>query len=183
MGFGNLKIRKNNRSLAVQNRNAGVKNLINGVWNFITGSIHGTRNTKHGHGTRHYKDEHYCLLPIFINIKTFQRTDPIFIAGGMQPMGMGVKKGVYAALSGPSYETPAEIKMLSILGADSVGMSTVPEAITARHMGVSVAEISFVSNLAAGISKTPLSHQEVTETANRVKDRFIKLLTEIMVKF
>ena len=105
------------------------------------------------------------------------------IAGGMQSMGMGVKKGVYAALSGPSYETPAEIRMLSVLGADAVGMSTVPEASAARHMGVSVAGISCVSNLAAGISKTPLSHQEVTETANRVKDRFIKLLTEIMVKF
>jgi purine-nucleoside phosphorylase len=105
------------------------------------------------------------------------------IAGGMQSMGMGVKKGVYAALSGPSYETPAEIKMLSVLGADAVGMSTVPEAIAARHMGVSVAGISCVSNLAAGISKTPLSHQEVTETANRVKNRFISLLTAIIVKF
>jgi purine-nucleoside phosphorylase len=105
------------------------------------------------------------------------------IAGGMKSMGMGVKKGVYAALSGPSYETPAEIKMLSVLGADAVGMSTVPEAVVARHMGVSVAGISCVSNLAAGISKTPLSHKEVTETANRVKDRFISLLTAIMVKF
>jgi len=105
------------------------------------------------------------------------------IAEGMQSMGMGVKKGVYAALSGPSYETPAEIRMLSVLGADAVGMSTVPEAIVARHMGVSVAGISCVSNLAAGISKTPLSHQEVTETANRVKDRFIELLTSIIPGF
>ena len=104
------------------------------------------------------------------------------IAEGMQSMGMGVKKGVYTALSGPSYETPAEIKMLSILGADAVGMSTVPEAIVARHMRVSVAGISCVSNLAAGISKTPLSHQEVTETANRVKDSFIKLLTSVIKK-
>jgi purine-nucleoside phosphorylase len=105
------------------------------------------------------------------------------IAEGVQSMGMGVKKGVYAALSGPSYETPAEIKMLSVLGADAVGMSTVPEAIVARHMGVSVSGISCVSNLAAGISKTPLSHQEVTETANRVKDRFIKLLTSVIPGF
>jgi len=105
------------------------------------------------------------------------------IAGSMQSMGMGVKKGVYLALSGPSYETPAEIKMLAVLGADAVGMSTVPEAIAARHMGVTVAGISCVSNLAAGISKTPLSHKEVTETADRVKGSFIKLLDEIIPHF
>lgn len=105
------------------------------------------------------------------------------IAETMASMGMGVKRGVYLALSGPSYETPAEIKMLSVLGADAVGMSTVPEAIVARHMGVTVAGISCVSNLAAGISKTPLSHDEVTETANRVKGHFIKLLTNIIPQF
>jgi purine-nucleoside phosphorylase len=113
----------------------------------------------------------------------YEETLMEIIAEGMQSMGMGVKKGVYAALSGPSYETPAEIKMLSVLGADAVGMSTVPEAIVVRHMGVSVAGISCVSNLAAGISKTPLSHHEVTETADRVKNRFISLLTKILVKF
>ena len=105
------------------------------------------------------------------------------IANSMQSMGMGVKKGIYLALSGPSYETPAEIKMLSVLGADAVGMSTVPEAIVARHMGVTVAGISCVSNLAAGISKTALSHKEVTETADRVKESFIKLLDNIIPNF
>lgn len=105
------------------------------------------------------------------------------IAEKMRGMGMGVKKGVYLALSGPSYETPSEIRMLSVLGADAVGMSTVPEAIAARHMGTAVAGISCVSNLAAGISKTPLSHDEVTETANRVKGDFIKLLTSIIPTF
>ncbi len=105
------------------------------------------------------------------------------IAQTMQTMGMGVKKGVYLALSGPSYETPAEIRMLAGLGADAVGMSTVPEAIVARHMGAAVAGISCVSNLAAGISKTPLSHKEVTETANRVKDLFINLLSAVIPKF
>ena len=105
------------------------------------------------------------------------------IAAGMQELGMAVKKGVYVGLSGPSYETPAEIRMLAVLGADAVGMSTVPEAIAARHRGVAVAGISCVSNLAAGISKTPLSHKEVTETADRVKDIFIRLLTLILPKF
>lgn len=105
------------------------------------------------------------------------------IAENMRVLGMGVKNGVYAGLSGPSYETPAEIKMLAVLGADAVGMSTVPEAIVARHMGVKVAGISCVSNLAAGISKTPLSHEEVTITANRVKNLFIQLLTNTIPEF
>lgn len=105
------------------------------------------------------------------------------IAEAMQALGMGVKKGVYLALSGPSYETPAEIRMLAAIGADAVGMSTVPEAIAARHMGIAVAGISCVCNFAAGISKTPLSHKEVTETANRVKDQFIRLLSTVIPKF
>ncbi len=105
------------------------------------------------------------------------------IADGMQSLRISVKKGVYVGLSGPSYETPAEIKMLAAIGADAVGMSTVPEAIAARQMGVSVAGISCITNLAAGISKTPLSHKEVTDTANRVKDQFIRLLNTIIPKF
>jgi purine-nucleoside phosphorylase len=105
------------------------------------------------------------------------------IAECQQELGLGVKKGVYLALTGPSYETPAEIKMLSVWGADAVGMSTVPEAIAARHMGVKVAGISCVCNLAAGISKTPLSHKEVTETADRVKEVFIRLLNTAIPKF
>ena len=109
--------------------------------------------------------------------------DPDFqeiIAAAQKEIGLAAKRGVYLALSGPSYETPAEILMLAALGADAVGMSTVPEAICARHMGVRVAGISCVTNLAAGISKQPLSHKEVTETAARVKDDFIRLL-EIVI--
>jgi purine-nucleoside phosphorylase len=105
--------------------------------------------------------------------------DPEFqeaIATAQKEIGLAPKRGVYLALSGPSYETPAEIRMLAALGADAVGMSTVPEAICARHAGMRVAGISCVTNLAAGISAQPLSHKEVTETAARVKDDFIKLL-------
>jgi purine-nucleoside phosphorylase len=105
------------------------------------------------------------------------------IAQTQQEMGMGVKKGVYLALTGPSYETPAEIKMFATWGADAVGMSTVPEAIVANHMGVKVAGISCVCNLASGISKHPLSHKEVTETADRVKQPFIQLLTTAIPTF
>jgi purine-nucleoside phosphorylase len=109
--------------------------------------------------------------------------DPRFqeiIADAEKEIGLTAKKGVYLALSGPSYETPAEIRMLASLGADAVGMSTVPEAICARHMGLRVAGISCVTNLAAGISKKPLSHQEVTETAERVKNDFIRLLNLVI---
>jgi purine-nucleoside phosphorylase len=102
------------------------------------------------------------------------------IAGAQKEIGLAVKKGVYLALSGPSYETPAEIRMLATLGADAVGMSTVPEAICARHMGMRVAGISCVTNLAAGISAQPLSHKEVTETAARVKNDFIRLLNLVI---
>ena len=83
-------------------------------------------------------------------------------------------------LSGPSYETPAEIRFLRTIGVDAVGMSTVPEVIVASHMGVRVAGISCVTNLAAGLSAKALSHQEVTETAERVKNDFIRLLDRVI---
>jgi purine-nucleoside phosphorylase len=95
-------------------------------------------------------------------------------------VGLSLGEGVYAGLTGPSYETPAEIKMLRTLGADMVGMSTVPEAIVARHMGARVLGLSCVTNLAAGISASPLSHEEVTETAARIKTQFERLLAEIL---
>jgi purine-nucleoside phosphorylase len=94
--------------------------------------------------------------------------------------GIELKKGVYASLSGPSYETPAEIRMLRALGADAVGMSTVPEVIAASHMGVKVAGVSCLTNLAAGIGDQPLTHKEVSETADRVRDVFCRLLTNFI---
>jgi purine-nucleoside phosphorylase len=97
-----------------------------------------------------------------------------------QNVGVELKQGVYAVLAGPSYETPAEIRMLRTLGADAVGMSTVPEVIAARHMGVQVAGISCITNLAAGIGNKPLTHEEVAETANQVKHIFRRLLENFL---
>src|SRR6266481_4336917 len=95
-------------------------------------------------------------------------------------LGIEVHEGVYAALSGPSYETPAEIRYLRTIGADLVGMSTVPETIVARHMGIKVLAISCVTNMAAGILDKPLSHEEVLETGRRVGRDFVALLRTVL---
>lgn len=97
-------------------------------------------------------------------------------------IGLSLEHGVYAALLGPSYETPAEIRYLRAIGADAVGMSTVPEAIAARHMGVDVLGISCITNMAAGVLPQPLNHAEVMETAQRVRHSFIRLLEEIVAE-
>lgn len=96
-------------------------------------------------------------------------------------LGIDLKEGVYVQLTGPSYESPAEIRMLGKMGADAVGMSTVCEAIAANHIGMDICGISCVSNLAAGIAKHPLTHKEVQETADRVASRF-KALVSASVK-
>jgi purine-nucleoside phosphorylase len=96
--------------------------------------------------------------------------------------GIKLQKGVYVWMSGPSYETPAEIRLLRTIGADAVGMSTVPEAIAARHAGVDVLGISCITNMAAGILNQPLAHSEVIETAARVEKDFVRLVKKIVEK-
>ncbi len=98
-------------------------------------------------------------------------------------LGVCLHEGVYAALTGPSYETPSEIKMLRSFGADAVGMSTVPEAITANHMGMETLAISCITNAAAGISDKKLSHGEVTDVAAMVKHDFTRLISKIVENF
>ena len=94
--------------------------------------------------------------------------------------GVAVSHGVYVAVHGPSYETPAEIRAFRTIGADAVGMSTVPEAIAARHMGMEVLGISCITNMAAGVLPQPLDHDEVMATARRVRGSFISLIEAII---
>jgi purine-nucleoside phosphorylase len=96
--------------------------------------------------------------------------------------GVPLTHGVYVATPGPSYETPAEIRFFRTIGADAVGMSTVPEALAARHMGIEVLGISCITNMAAGVLPGPLNHQEVLETTTRVRGSFIALLEAILAR-
>ena len=105
------------------------------------------------------------------------------IRDAAQRLGIPVREGVYAGLAGPSYETPAEIRMLQVLGADAVGMSTVAEVIVAAHGGMAVAGISVITNRAAGLSTTPLSHEEVKEVGQRVEESLGGLMVEVVKEF
>lgn len=100
-----------------------------------------------------------------------------------QRLNIPLQRGVYAAFSGPSYETPAEIHMIRTLGADAVGMSTVPEAIVATQMGIRVSGVSCITNMAAGMPGSKLTHEDVMETANRVKHQFIALINGVIQEF
>ena len=95
-------------------------------------------------------------------------------------LNVEVRRGIYAALAGPSYETPAEIHLMRTLGADAVGMSTVPEAIVARHMDLEVLGISCITNMAAGISDEPINHDDVMATGDRVRETFTQLLRKVV---
>ncbi len=111
---------------------------------------------------------------------TYSRTYRRIAREEAEKLSLRLHEGVYAALLGPSYETPAEIEYLRRIGADLVGMSTVAEVIAARHMGINVLAISCVTNMAAGIIDQPLSHAEVMETGERVKSTFEALLRAIL---
>ncbi|CAH0345617.1 purine-nucleoside phosphorylase [Bacillus sp. CECT 9360] len=95
-------------------------------------------------------------------------------------LGIDLKEGVYVGNSGPTYETPAEVRLARMLGGDAVGMSTVPEVIVARHCGLNVLGISCITNMAAGILGQPLSHEEVIETTEQVKSSFLSFIKEIV---
>lgn len=95
-------------------------------------------------------------------------------------LNIKLKQGVYLMTTGPCYETPAEIKMMRFMGADAVGMSTVPEVIAAKYLGIDVLGISCITNMAAGILEKPLNHEEVIETSNKVKDKFADLIENII---
>lgn len=124
------------------------------------------------------------LGPRFPDMSNIYRNDLRFIISSVaENIGINLKKGVYVQLTGPSYESPAEIQMLKKLGVSAVGMSTVVEAIAANHMGMKVCGISLVSNLAAGISPTPLSHKEVKEAADKAAPLFVRLVSESIAKF
>ncbi|MBU8907847.1 purine-nucleoside phosphorylase [Desertibacillus haloalkaliphilus] len=97
-----------------------------------------------------------------------------------EKLGLTLKDGVYVWNSGPSYETPAEVKMIRYLGGDAVGMSTVPEVIVARHAGINVLGVSCISNMAAGILDQPLSHTEVIETTEYARENFLSFIREVI---
>lgn len=97
-----------------------------------------------------------------------------------EKLNIKLQQGVYYVTTGPCYETPAEIKMIRFLGGDAVGMSTVPEVIAARYLGIQVLGISCITNMAAGILQKPLNHEEVIETSNRVKDKFTSLIENVI---
>ena len=124
--------------------------------------------TDHSGGVR-------CVVQHAVAVDQVER-----IAGERKRLGIVVQEGIYAALAGPSYETPAEIRYLRTIGVDLVGMSTVPEVLAARHSGLRVLGISCVTNMAAGILDQPLNHVEVLETAERVKSQFIALLQAVI---
>ena len=119
--------------------------------------------------------------PRFPDMSSAYSKDLIKVAeDSAKKLDIEVKEGVYMWFTGPTYETPAEVKMASILGADALGMSTVPEVIVANHEGVEVLGISCITNMASGILDTPLNHEDVVKVSAKVKDQFQGLVMEIL---
>jgi purine-nucleoside phosphorylase len=166
-----------------------------GVKTLILTNAAGGINTRFGQGALMLMDDHINLLGtnplIGPNDDRFGRRFPDMseiyskrlrglATEAAAAIGLPIEHGVYIAVTGPSYETPAEIRAFRAIGADAVGMSTVPEAIVARHMGIEVLGISCISNMAAGILPQPLTEEEVIETTGRVRGQFIALLEGII---
>ena len=168
-----------------------------GVKTIILTNAAGGINTRFGRGALMVIDDHINLIggnPLLG--RNEERFGPRFpdmtaaysprlrgIADAVaREMKVALEHGVYIAVHGPSYETPAEIRAFRTLGADAVGMSTVPEVIAARHMGMEVLGISCITNMAAGVLPEPLDHEEVMETARRVGGQFVALLEGIIAK-
>ena len=119
--------------------------------------------------------------PRFLDMSAAYNPNLIKIAKDTaKDLGIDIKEGVYTMFSGPTYETPAEVRMARVLGADAVGMSTVPEVIVARHSDIEVLGISCLTNMAAGILDQPLDHEEVIETSNKAKESFMALTKGII---
>jgi purine-nucleoside phosphorylase len=166
-----------------------------GVRTLILTNAAGGINTAFTPGTLMVMDDHINLMgsnplvganderfgPRFPDMSEVYSTRLRALAADVaRAQGLALAHGIYAALHGPSYETPAEIRFLRTIGADAVGMSTAPEAIVARHMGVDVLGISCITNMAAGVLPQPLVHDEVMEVARRVRAEFCRLLEGIV---
>lgn len=159
---------------------------------FLTNASGGIKQGFHAGDFMLIKDHISCFVPsplLGANIEEFGTRFPDMshvydedlqqiVKKAACDLGINLKEGVYIQLTGPAYETPAEINMCRAMGADAVGMSTACEAQAAKHMGMKVVGISCISNLAAGISPKPLTHAEITETADAVAPMFKQLLTE-----
>jgi purine-nucleoside phosphorylase len=166
-----------------------------GVRTLILTNAAGGINLTFKPGTLMLMDDHINLMgsnplvganderfgPRFPDMSEVYATRLRILAGEVaRSKGLALAHGVYVALHGPSYETPAEIRYLRTIGADAVGMSTAPEAIVARHMGIEVLGISCITNMAAGVLPQPLVHDEVMEVARRVRGEFCMLLEGIV---
>ena len=161
---------------------------------FLTNAAGGV-NTKYSAGDLMLISDHICMIPNPLmgeNISefgprfpdmsdTYDRALRDIIKEQAEQMGIVMQEGVYVQFSGPSYETPAEVRMARALGGDAVGMSTAVEAIAANHMGMHICGISCITNMAAGVQTSPLDHAEVQETADRVAATFSKVVTASII--